>query len=182
MRMCIALRRGTVDGVPCFALHPKMRGWLRAVPILAALSAGAVLAGCDIVPMPEAALLKPQPPPKCDAKRETDATDDAARLRKLDYEAQCYRHAEMIARSRLGRLQESVRQTARVAKPPPKCDAKREAAATDGTARLRQLDYEVQCYRHAEMIARGRLGRLQESVRDTVRTAKAATGAALRPE
>jgi hypothetical protein len=86
--------------------------------------------------MPDAALLKPQPAPKCEAKRQvsTDgaaratsadaspgkaaAIDDAARLRKLDYEAQCYRHAEMIARSRLARLQESVQEMVR-AKPKP---------------------------------------------------------------
>jgi hypothetical protein len=94
-----------------------------------------MLAGCDAAPLPEAALLKPQPVPKCEAPKETKgsgapgatsaeassgkAADEAARLRRLDYEAQCYRHAEMIARRRLGRLQESVQDTARAAKAEP---------------------------------------------------------------
>jgi hypothetical protein len=102
----------------------------------------ALLAGCDAAPLPETALLKPQPAllkpqpaPKCEAPREARggggarvasaeagkaiAVDEATRLRKLDYEAQCYRHAEMIARRRLGRLQESVQDMARTAKAPP---------------------------------------------------------------
>ena len=64
-----------------------------------------LLAGCEAAPWPDAALLKPQPPPKCAAKADAGAAapdaagDPAAKLRKLDYEAQCYRHAEMIARS-----------------------------------------------------------------------------------
>jgi hypothetical protein len=98
---------------------------------------GAVLSGCDAAPMPpdaaqlrpqaDVALLKPQPAPKCEAPRESKgggeaavgkavATDDATRLRKLDYEAQCYRHAEIIARTRLGRLQASVHDKARAEK------------------------------------------------------------------
>jgi len=77
--------------------------------------------------MPETALLKPQPAPKCDARSRTASpkqsasaatadSDADARLRQLDYEAQCYRHAEMIARGRLGRLQESVQERAAKAK------------------------------------------------------------------
>jgi hypothetical protein len=75
--------------------------------------------------MPETALLKPQPAPKCDARSRSAAqqqsasaatADPDARLRQLDYEAQCYRHAEMIARSRLGRLQASVQDMGRAAK------------------------------------------------------------------
>jgi hypothetical protein len=57
------------------------------------------------VPIPSEALLKPQPEPDCTFP----ATDTAADERqKLDYERQCYRHAEMIARARLQLLQESV--------------------------------------------------------------------------
>jgi hypothetical protein len=57
------------------------------------------------VPNPSEALLRPQPEPDCTFP----ATDTAADERqKLDYERQCYRHAEMIARARLQLLQESV--------------------------------------------------------------------------
>ena len=60
------------------------------------------------VPVPSEALLKPQPEPDCTFS----ATDTAADERqKLDYERQCYRHAEMIARARLQLLQESVAKT-----------------------------------------------------------------------
>jgi hypothetical protein len=68
------------------------------------------------------ALLKRQPPPSCEyrtasldkaAKRgnepmaaTSDAPPDATILQaRLDYERQCYRHAEMIARARLTSLQ-----------------------------------------------------------------------------
>lgn len=72
------------------------------------------LAGCEtLISMPEAALLKPQPSPKCGARTEKGAGDgssEATKLRRLDYEVQCYRHAEMIARHRLGKLQESIEQ------------------------------------------------------------------------
>jgi hypothetical protein len=67
-------------------------------------------------------LLREQPEPVCEyrppEKSETRALDnskggdpaaDAAALRtKLDYERQCFRHAEMIVRQRLHALQASV--------------------------------------------------------------------------
>jgi len=98
--------------------------------VCAAALVAALLAGCDAGPMPEAALLKPQAPPKCDTKSRkaaqkqaasaaTAEPDGDAKLRQLDYEAQCYRHAEMIARNRLGRLQESVQEMVRTGKPAP---------------------------------------------------------------
>lgn len=78
---------------------------------------GLALAGCEaLVPMPDAALLKPQPSPKCAARPEKVAgggSPEAAKLQRLDYEAQCYRQAEMIARYRLGKLQESIREAAK---------------------------------------------------------------------
>jgi len=77
--------------------------------------------------MPEAALLRAQPAPKCERRPAPGATEDggeAAKLKKLDYEAQCYRHAEMIARSRLGRLQAKIREAARA----QEAAAKRSAA------------------------------------------------------
>ena len=62
------------------------------------------------VPLPSLALLAPQPEPDC----EFPTTDSAADERqKLDYERQCYRHAEMIARARLRVLQRSVARTIR---------------------------------------------------------------------
>ncbi|MBO0766171.1 MAG: hypothetical protein J2P50_16500 [Hyphomicrobiaceae bacterium] len=94
----------------------------------AALGAG-FLAGCDVPPPPNEALLNPLPAPKCEPRSEAigrvkngsadaspAASDEAARLRKLDYEAQCYRHAEMIARSRLSQLQEAVHDRERATK------------------------------------------------------------------
>jgi hypothetical protein len=60
------------------------------------------------VPLPKQELLRPQPEPDCTFP----ATDTAADERqKLDYERQCYRHAEMIARTRLQLLQDSVAKT-----------------------------------------------------------------------
>jgi hypothetical protein len=86
---------------------------------LVAVMLGAVaLGGCEgLVPMPDTALLKAQPAPKCEARSAAAAGEagEAARLKKLDYEVQCYRHAEMIARNRLGRLQESIRASAKAA-------------------------------------------------------------------
>lgn len=78
-----------------------------------------LLSACE-VPMPEGALLQPLPAPRCeqrnaakvDANADAKASDDAEALRaKLDYERQCYRHAEIIARGKLRNLQTSVAQT-----------------------------------------------------------------------
>lgn len=79
------------------------------------------------------ALLKRQPAPSCEyrtasvetsGKQQPDgqpavsdagANPDAAVRAKLDYERQCYRHAEMIARTRLTSLQAAVSDAARAA-------------------------------------------------------------------
>ena len=64
------------------------------------------------------ALLAPQPAPDCEFKRtDVDAVDpnEWARL-KIDYERQCYRRAEMLARARLRQLQASVAETVKVLK------------------------------------------------------------------
>ena len=67
------------------------------------------------IPLPGRALLKSQPAPDCEYKpTEPDAAPaepNADDRRKLDYERQCYRHAEAIARDRLQRLQSSVDKT-----------------------------------------------------------------------
>jgi hypothetical protein len=70
----------------------------------------AVSAPTAKIPLPSLALLAPQPEPDC----EFPTTDAAADERqKLDYERQCYRHAEMIARARLRVLQRSAARTIR---------------------------------------------------------------------
>jgi TPR repeat protein len=65
--------------------------------------------------IPDQPLLAPQPEPDCEFKT-TDA--NANERQKLDYERQCYRHAEMIVRGRLKLLQDSIEpRTAVDAKP-----------------------------------------------------------------
>jgi hypothetical protein len=53
-----------------------------------------------------------------------------------------------------------------VRQPEPDCEFKANEAEADG---LRKLDYERQCYRHSDMIARGRLELLQNSVDKTIK-------------
>jgi hypothetical protein len=60
---------------------------------------------------PSRALLAPQSAPDCELKAsdlKTVDSDQWARL-KLDYERQCYQHAEKLVRDRLRRLQASAR-------------------------------------------------------------------------
>jgi hypothetical protein len=65
------------------------------------------------IPLPDEALLSPQPEPDCGFKITEPKTDD---VQKLDYQRQCYRHAEMIVRSRLEQLQGSVEMTIKAVK------------------------------------------------------------------
>jgi len=58
------------------------------------------------IPLPVATLLIRQPQPSCET---TDSSVDERQ--KLDYERQCYRHAEMIVRARLELLQGSIDKT-----------------------------------------------------------------------
>jgi len=58
-----------------------------------------------IIPVPGRELLNPQTEPDCEFKTDDPKADER---QKLDYERQCYRHAEMIVRSRLQLLQGSV--------------------------------------------------------------------------
>ena len=60
------------------------------------------------IPLPGRTLLTPQPEPDCEIKTTEPETDD---LTKREYEAYCYRHAEMIVRDRLELLQSSVDKT-----------------------------------------------------------------------
>ena len=66
----------------------------------------------SVLPL-DKALLGRLPEPDCKLKTNEAGTDDR---QKLDYELQCYRHAEMIARNRLQLLQGSVDKTMRVLK------------------------------------------------------------------
>jgi hypothetical protein len=187
-----------------------------AMPVLAATDAIARVPMCAAagpgnpagpgrriqVPLPDAALLAPPPqfdctfkvgdePPPNPPSAQGDPGTDAALRKKLDYERQCYRHAEMILRDRLLLLQGPAGDTVKAAAkcvpasasartgakpaiplpdrallaPPPEfaCEFKGEAGAD-----ARKLDYERQCYRHAEMILRDRLVGLQASLGETI--------------
>ena len=64
-------------------------------------------------------MLVRQPAPNCEYRsasssqaRATDTDPDQQRA-KLDYERQCYRHAAIIARSRLRNLQDAVEKTSK---------------------------------------------------------------------
>ena len=127
------------------------------------------------IPLPAATLLSPQPEPNC----EVETTGSNANERqKLDYERQCYRHAELIVRGRLQLLQTAVDKTIRANNGAPiplpaalllSPQAEPICEITDTNADERQkLDYERQCYRHAEMIVRDRLQLLQKSVDATI--------------
>jgi hypothetical protein len=113
----VVMRMADLDP-PQAAVAAAVRVMLRqprlSVRLCAIAACGFALAGCEtLVPMPDTALLKPQPSPKCEARPEKGAGDgssEATKLRRLDYEVQCYRHAEMIARARLSKLQESFQQ------------------------------------------------------------------------
>jgi hypothetical protein len=160
------------------------------------------------IPLPDQALLAPPPqfdcvfkaarpddvggePPSKPPSAQGDPGTDAALRRQLDYERQCYRHAEMILRDRLLLLQGPAGDTIKAAAkcgpasasariganpavplpdqallaPPPEfsCELKAEAGSD-----ARKLDYERQCYRHAEMILRDRLLQLQASLGETI--------------
>ena|SRR5215475_4115880 len=116
----------------------RRRGRTRlSVRVLAVASFAVVLAGCNqhargptvsgtlntdssvksgsrtSVPLPDKALLGHLPEPDCKLKANEADTDER---QKLDYERQCYRHAEIIARNRLQLLQGSVDKTIRVLK------------------------------------------------------------------
>jgi hypothetical protein len=133
---------------------------------------------------------------------DTDPGADVAVQMKLDYERQCYRHAAMIADDRLRSLQASVGERIRVVDrvplpdrallappaefdcefktvapddprgaPQPNAAGAQAGSGADGALRTK-LDYERQCYQHAEMIARDRLRRLQAAVGETIKAVR----------
>ena len=70
-----------------------------------ATTEGKSLASKTAVPLPDSDLLVPPPEPNCELEAPESKADDP---RKRDYEMQCYRAAEVFARSRLLLLQSSV--------------------------------------------------------------------------
>jgi len=129
------------------------------------------------IPLPAAPLLSPQPEPGCEFETGESKIEER---QKLDYERQCYRHAEMIVRSRLQLLQDSADKiisalkrtptplpAAPLLSPQPEPSCELETTGSSGDDR-QKLDYERQCYRQAEMIVRSRLQLLQDSVDKTI--------------
>jgi uncharacterized protein DUF3551 len=163
--------------------------------------------------LPDRALLAPPPEFNCEfntanldagapqqptlASTQAGQATDVARI-KADYERQCYRHAEIISRDRLRRLQASVGETVKAVQrseqssskiplPAPtllaaptefNCEFKTSAddarapptpgPGADAAVRTK-LDYELQCYRHAAIIWRDRIRQLQTSVGATIK-------------
>jgi hypothetical protein len=103
---CDHVRQGGVIQTAQFHKKPEPR---RAEPKAKAAPRTHTLSKVS-VPMPDRSLLMSAAEPDCEF-RTTDPNADE--WQKLDYERQCYRHAELIARDRLKRLQDSVRRTAR---------------------------------------------------------------------
>jgi hypothetical protein len=61
------------------------------------------------IPLPSPARLRRQPAPDCTFRGQASTPPTAEETRqRLDYEQQCYRHAEIIVRGRLHELQDSV--------------------------------------------------------------------------
>jgi hypothetical protein len=90
---------------------------------------------------PDRALLVPQPAPDCqlrgsDLKTVVDP-DEWARL-KLDFERQCYQHAEMIARNRLRLLQASSKCEIEPVRPSPPTGPLAIGPAATGRAHQRR--------------------------------------------
>jgi hypothetical protein len=76
-------------------------------------SVGSSVGSRSPIPLPDPALLREQSEPDCEFKAAEAKTDERM---KLDYERQCYRHAEMIVRNRLELLQSSVEKTIKAVK------------------------------------------------------------------
>src|SRR5438270_1158831 len=66
------------------------------------------------IPRPDQSPLEPQPAPDCAFKGPLSNPPTAEETRiKLDYEQQCYRQSEMIVRTRLEQLQNSVEEASK---------------------------------------------------------------------
>jgi hypothetical protein len=70
-----------------------------------------------VIPLPDPALLKRQPPPDCQLNTQPAGVTPAdVKLATLDYERQCYRQVEGVVRTRLDALQDAVGKTVRAVK------------------------------------------------------------------
>src|SRR5262245_41186671 len=96
--VCILLGAGTLTG--CDNLHHAVIVQPSSTPARPMPAAS--------TPIPARALMMSPPEPDCQLK-----DPNADERQRLDYERQCYRQAEIIARDRLRLLQASVRRTAR---------------------------------------------------------------------
>jgi hypothetical protein len=63
------------------------------------------------IPLPDATLLVRQPEPPCEVRLPGTLKADEAQRIRTDYEHDCYKHAEIVVRTRLHRLQDSVVET-----------------------------------------------------------------------
>jgi hypothetical protein len=152
-----------------------------------------------LIPLSDRALLSPTPEFDCEFKTtsvddagaqpqpsptgpQADPSTDGALRMKLDYERECYRHAEIILRDRLQQLQAAVGETIRAVDrgaqhavrlpnrallaPAEEFNCEFKPRSFDdgpgaaGALRMK-LDYERQCHKHGEMILRDRLRLLQ---------------------
>jgi hypothetical protein len=129
------------------------------------------------IPRPDRSLLVLQPSPDCEFKGPLSNAMTAEEMRmKLDYEEQCYRQSESIARTRLDQLQKAVEEIPRPDRPwlepqaPPDCAFKGPLSNPMTAEETRiKLDYEQRCYRHAEATTRTRLQQLQNSISDATK-------------
>jgi hypothetical protein len=141
------------------------------------------------IPAPDRSLLEPRPNPDCTFRGPLSSPVTAEEMRmKLDYEGQCYRQAESITRDHLQQLQNALNKTIATVgtsgspislpdrsllepMPNPDCMFKGPLSNPVTAEEMRmKLDYEGQCYRHAESITRDRLQQLQNSIDKKIKT------------
>jgi hypothetical protein len=63
------------------------------------------------IPLPDPTLLVRQPEPPCEVRLPGTLKADEAQRIRTDYEHDCFKHAEIVVRTRLHRLQDSVVET-----------------------------------------------------------------------
>jgi hypothetical protein len=103
---------------PSIALPPDrhtartVRPEKREVRITRVVPVKTVMPVQTAVPLPREELLSPMQEPDC----QFPATETGDERQKLDYERQCYRQAEIIARTRLRLLQNSIEKTVKAIK------------------------------------------------------------------
>jgi hypothetical protein len=114
------------------------------------------------IPLPSRTLLTPQAEPKCDDVKSATASIKTAN-------ADPNRMAATDAASETAKAVTPQSQSATSAGAPPPAAADAEA----GLSLRIKLEYERECYRQAELRARGRLNQLQESVGTTIKAVEA---------